>query len=358
MERIKLIRKLTVPAVVIFVISVLVLSAQVPYRTHRYKQHEAEMKAHIEELTGAYQQFLMRTAGEITSLPVDQKIVGKLQSRVLLDAQQVKLYFWMMDEKNEFVFGCPAAPFAKLNKAFDRYADVIGNDGYYFDRNDFLAHLIHQFNKINFSEFESRSTYNNQNFKWRFYDDQETGYYYSRPFRFVLSTPVTNQTGALIGNLYLKIDDAGNHKLYYNKRKIQRSDLFSTLDPIFGVIVFFSGLFLWFLLPTWVYIDAQQRDVKSPGLWAFLTMISLFFGLTIYLITRPSTYKAFYCPQCENELNGTKAFCPHCGFDLSRTFCPQCQYPIKPDWQFCPNCRAELKESKKMETEDEPQSEA
>jgi predicted amidophosphoribosyltransferase len=115
---------------------------------------------------------------------------------------------------------------------------------------------------------------------------------------------------------------------------------------VFGTIAGLSGLFLWFLLPTWVYTDAMQRDARSPGLWALLSTISLFFGLTIYLMTRPSTYRSFHCPQCEKELNGTKAFCPHCGFDLAGTFCSQCQYPIKQSWQFCPNCRAELGERK------------
>ena len=108
-----------------------------------------------------------------------------------------------------------------------------------------------------------------------------------------------------------------------------------------------SGLFLWFLVLTWVYIEAKQQDVKNPLGWAFITLISfIIFGLTIYLITRPKTLKSFHCPQCEKELNGTKAYCPYCGFDLSSTFCPQCQYSIKQDWLFCPSCRAELKQEK------------
>jgi predicted amidophosphoribosyltransferase len=103
------------------------------------------------------------------------------------------------------------------------------------------------------------------------------------------------------------------------------------------------------MLPTWVYIDAQQRDLSNPGLWAFITLISLIFGLAIYLITRPSALKSLTCPKCENALNGG-AFCPHCGFDLSSTYCPQCQYPIKPEWAFCPNCRSELQEKKQVES--------
>ena len=117
------------------------------------------------------------------------------------------------------------------------------------------------------------------------------------------------------------------------------------LIPIFVILLVVSGVFLWFLLPTWVYSDALERDVKNPGIWAFLSIVSLFFGLTIYLITRPAETKSFHCPKCEGELNGTRAFCPHCGNDLSSTFCQECQYPVKPNWSFCPNCRAPIKKS-------------
>jgi len=142
--------------------------------------------------------------------------------------------------------------------------------------------------------------------------------------------------------------------MYYSKNRAARDDLYSVLNPIFGILAGFSGFILWFLLPTWVYIDAQQRDVKNPGLWAFLTLVSAMFGLIIYLITRPPGLKTLNCPQCDKELNGTKAYCPYCGFDVSSTFCPQCQYPIKPDWTFCPSCRADLKQEKpesEIETE-------
>ena len=141
----------------------------------------------------------------------------------------------------------------------------------------------------------------------------------------------------------MKVDDKANAEKYYNDRRMDPGTFNSAVQIVFIVLLSISGAFLWFLLPTWVYIDAQQRDVKTPGIWAFLTLTSLFFGLTIYLITRPSTLKSFNCPKCDGELNGTRAYCPHCGYDLSKSFCQQCQYPIKPEWQFCPNCRAEIK---------------
>jgi predicted amidophosphoribosyltransferase len=134
---------------------------------------------------------------------------------------------------------------------------------------------------------------------------------------------------------------------YYATRESIYNDLLEPLSATFAVL---SGLFLWFLLPSWVYIDAQQRAVSNPAVWAFITLIALIFGLAIYLITRPSTMKSLHCPKCENQLNGAGAFCPHCGFDLSSTYCPQCQYPVKPEWAFCPNCRAGLAKRQSRET--------
>lgn len=368
MSRKKLICKLAIPAAVIFLVSILVLLYQIPYRDSQAEKRERELKNHVSNLTQQYQKYLSETASKITSVPADPKIIGDTQSKILQERTQVKLYLWMIDNEGEFVFGSPATTFAKMNAAYDRYKDNIEDDGHFLNRNEFLENLIAYHDIIDFSEFESKMTSKNQVYSWRFYSEG-TEFYGPRPkwvtswpaalprvfisgsqsiqaYRFLLSSPVTSASGEVIGQLFLKIDDSKNKKLYNNRHLAESEDVYAKLNPIFGVLTFFSGLFLWFLLPTWVYTDARQRDARSPGLWAFLTLISLFFGLTIYLITRPSTYKSFRCPECENELNGTNAFCPHCGFDLAGIFCPQCQYPVKQSWQFCPNCRAGLGDRK------------
>ena len=222
--------------------------------------------------------------------------------------------------------------------------DWLPSDGYYRDRNDFLEKLIHKYDQVNFEDFDRSSKTNFATFEWRFYNDQKPErWWYSKTSWFVLKSPIVDEVGNIIGTLHLKVDDSVNHKMYYNKYRLEKYDWFSVLEPIFSVLTVLCGLFLWFLLPTWVHIDSQQRDVKTPGIWAFLALISGPFGLTIYLLTRPQTTKSLNCPQCEKELNGTRAFCPYCGFDVSKTFCPQCQYPIKQDWEYCPSCRAELK---------------
>jgi hypothetical protein len=110
-----------------------------------------------------------------------------------------------------------------------------------------------------------------------------------------------------------------------------------------GVIAMVASvIWLWFLLPSWVYIDAQQRHVPRPLLWSLLTLIGSVFALIVYLVSRPTDTGEFQCPQCGKTLNGSKAGCPYCGADLSAVFCPQCQYPLKASWSFCPSCRSAL----------------
>jgi hypothetical protein len=347
MNRKKIIKKLAQPAALIFIVSILALILQIPFEKKQEKIHEEKLKTHINELTQNYQKYLSETALKIKTIPADPKVIGEIQSKILKESQQVKLYIWLTDNNGEFVFGSPAIAFAKMNRMYEKFKNNIQNDGHFFNQFEFLSNLISHHDEIDFSEFESNAVFKNQDYKWRFY--VEGGVYrfnYIQPFRFLLSSLVTDESGKVIGELFMKVDDFINHELYYRGVADGITD---TLQPILGFTAFFSGLFLWFLLPAWVYTDARQRDVKKPGLWAFLTLISIFFGLTIYLLARPENYRVFHCPKCENELNGTKAFCPHCGFDLSGTFCQQCQYPVKQTWQFCPNCRAELQEVRKTE---------
>jgi hypothetical protein len=363
MRRRDLVRKMAIPAAIILFVSIIGLILAAPIRNTLYKRHIQKLNAHIEELTENYQDYLTDTAQQINTIPVDPEIISTIQSKVLKEHPTIKLYLWMSDARGDFLFGAPSAVFTRLNQGFDRYYETIKNEGYYMDRNDFLIKLVDLHDHIDFTEFESPTMDKDKTYWYRVYREERRlrrewtrdryYIYYTRPRCFVLSAPVTNEAGRGIGDLYLKIDDSYNNEMYLTKNRIEERDFYNILFPLFRVLAILSGIFLWFLLPTWVYMDAQQRDVKSPSIWAFLTLISAIFGLTIYLITRPQATKSFNCPKCDNELNGTKAFCPYCGFDLSSTFCPQCQYPIKPDWLFCPNCRADLKEEPQAEVPDE-----
>ncbi|MEE9169507.1 MAG: sigma factor [bacterium] len=245
----------------------------------------------------------------------------------------------------------PSNPFVQVNSAYDENAESIKKEGLYSHRDEFLMDIIDQLDKMDFGNIVIDKIK-------QFHDSRRLqSWYYSRDRGLALSAPVTNDAGLVQGTLFLRIDDSINHELYYSRNRAESKDPFNNYLPLFIAFAIVSGIFLWFLLPTWVYIDAQQHDVNNPGVWAFITLISLVFGLAIYVITRPATMRSHHCPQCENELNGSGAFCPHCGFDLSNTYCPQCQYPIKQDWTFCPSCRAGLQSPEEPETAAEPAQE-
>lgn len=365
MNKKKLIQKMAVPAAIVFVISIaalLLLDGIIEDRV--YKQHVATLNAYLAELTQKNQANLAEIAGKISAVTAEElgasRVVADLQSEFLRENQKIgesKRYLWMSNPNGEFIFGVPAPVFAKLNEGFDRNKEIISKDGYYKDRNDFLMQLVDRYDDIDFSgralSEQERSGYyyggNERIIDWRFFREPKEDWQYARERTLVLSAPVSNAAGTVTGSLFLKIDDSANRKIYFTREHALRESFYHQVyEPIFATFAVLSGLFLWFLLPSWVYIDAQSRAVSNPGVWAFISLISLIFGLAIYLITRPATTKSLHCPKCENQLNGG-AFCPHCGFDLSSTYCPQCQYPIKSEWAFCPNCRAELARQKKLE---------
>jgi len=84
-----------------------------------------------------------------------------------------------------------------------------------------------------------------------------------------------------------------------------------------GVVTGAAGILLWFLLPTWVYVDARERGMARARLWFVLVFISLFIGLLVYFIARPEQPRALPCPGCGREVNGG-AFCPSCHRDPAR----------------------------------------
>ncbi|MGD2090077.1 MAG: zinc ribbon domain-containing protein [Candidatus Aminicenantes bacterium] len=370
MERKKLIVKMAVLGIVVFLIASAGRIAEVTYNESIKEKLTSKRKNLITDLSNEYQKYLNETAAKIRGLPIDQHLINQISSDVLKKSPVTKLYLWMSNPEGKFIFGVPYPVFERLNKSYDKYRDVIEADGYYVDRNDFLLKLVHQHERIKFSQFEARVLegdrkerrvllrgnlgrpqigYLPKNLQWRFYKEHSDFQDYRDPLRIELSAPVVDNDQHMIGTLFLKIDDytTPTQNSHLRARDILTPGIFHAFEIMFG----FSLAFLWFLLPSWVYIDARQRDVKNAVIWALLTVVSVGFAWIVYLIVRPATLKSFHCPQCEKELNGTKAFCPFCGFDLSHVFCPHCQYPVQSEWQFCPSCRTDL--SKKPQSQDE-----
>lgn len=346
----KLIKKIWIPVVSAFVIGVLGLSFFDPYVDANYEDYLTESENYLKKFTAEQQEYLIQISKKISSVNIDEKLISDLESEYVVQEQiksKNKKYLWMETKKGEFVFGIPERAFNILNEGYKRYEDVIINDNHFRDRNDFLKNLIHQYDEINFSEWGDNQSTRRYSYHWRFYEETKQ---YDSP-NTILQQAVFDNKNNVIGTLYLKVKDLENEEFYYSKWEFGNSTTYDSFLPLFGVFTIISSLFIWFLLPTWVYIDAQQRGVQNPLTWAILTLISLIFGLMIYLITRPATIKTLNCPHCDNELNGTRAFCPHCGYDLTSTFCQQCDYPIKPGWKFCPSCRTEIKSNYQTPTD-------
>ena len=342
----KLIRKMWLPLIAVFITGIVGLIVYEPILDSEYEDYLKESEKYLKTFTNEQQKYLQGVAEKINSLEPNEKFISKFESEYLLNDQitnKNKKFIWLEAKQGEVVFGVPSESFNILLNGYKKHKNTIESDGYFKSKNDFLTKLINESENVDFSEW----TNNNRDryyLNWRYYKENR----WEKLPSTILQEAVVDRNGKVIGKLYLKILDLENKEKYYSKSQF-RSELFiSNFVPFFVLFSVISGLFLWFLMPTWVYIDAQQRDVQNPLTWAILTLISLFFGLVIYLITRPATIKSQNCPCCDNELNGTRAYCPHCGHDLTSNFCQNCEYPIKPEWKFCPGCRTEIKSNKNI----------
>jgi hypothetical protein len=123
---------------------------------------------------------------------------------------------------------------------------------------------------------------------------------------------------------------------------------------------------LWLALAFWTFADARRR-VNDQMLVACAAAGSLcfpFVGAIVYAIVRPPEYLEDVRER-ELEIAAAKArlaqveslSCPHCGFEIERTFlrCPSCMRklkepcgtcgrPLDPRWKICPYCEAEVGE--------------
>ena len=343
MERKRILRRAALIGAALLVGSLLTSAVMAVAVQKSRERRRAERDAHVAELTKEYQAYLDETAQRIKGVPVDPKVVGEIQTRHYQKRPALWLYVWAADNKGAFLFGVPSDAFARLNTAFDQYQAVIARDNHFANRDQFLRTLLHNTRRIGPPHDEGDGQNDphrdpDANW-WRFHQESEEGdYSWSRNNVLFLSSPIQDAAGATVGNLNLKLVDLRDQRLYTSW---DDSPLRDVMNVSWGVFVL-SLVWLWFMLPSWVYIDAQQRGVPRPLLWSLLTLIGSVFALMVYLISRPTDVKEFRCPHCGKTLNGSKAACPYCGTDLSAVFCPRCQYPVKPDWSFCPSCRGAL----------------
>ncbi|PYQ52656.1 MAG: hypothetical protein DMF78_10850 [Acidobacteria bacterium] len=313
MERKKILRRAALIGVAVFLLAAATAGLMGLMVRRIELRQRALAEEQLAQLGREYQGYLDETAKAVKGLPVDPKVIGEIQTRHYQQRPGLWLYVWASNNAGEFQFGVPSDAFARLNNVYDQNRDVITKDNH------------------------GRRARRHEASWWRFYDESED-WGFPRDRLIFLSSPIQDASGATVGNLNLKLVD-----LKDPAPGSRHDDIPERRIMIGGVVAMFASvIWLWFLLPSWVYIDAQQRHVPRPLLWSLLTLIGGVFALLVYLVSRPTDTGEFQCPHCGKTLNGSKAGCPYCGADLSAVFCPQCQYPLKAGWSFCPSCRSAL----------------
>jgi RNA polymerase subunit RPABC4/transcription elongation factor Spt4 len=322
--------KMTRIGIVVFVVSAIGLSILEYLRVDSARRYEDAWTQKREELIQKYRSYLQETAKKVVSLPVDPNIVGQAQTRYFEEYPNTRLYLWAMSTGGRFQFGVPGEAFARLNRAYDTYQKVIEQEGRFTDRQDFLRRLVQDHRNLKFDFYEKKlagqdlpHTVNS----WQGLNGNDTE-------GLVFSTPFQNEQGEMLGNLYLKVSGIDDRRWYGNSG-------YEGPQAAAGILCGASALFLWFLLPTWVYLDAKGRGMDSPARWSALTLVSLVFGLAVYLIVRPEEGARGVCQNCGRTTGGEK-YCPFCGTPATNEFCPKCGYPARSEWTYCPNCQTAI----------------
>jgi hypothetical protein len=289
-----------------------------------------EQKRERQQVVERSRQYLGELAKKVDKLPIDPTLVGEIEARYFEERTAGALHVWAMGTGGQFLFGVPKESFSRLNAVYDREITPRLKEGVFFDRQAFLLGHLQQGDDLELPE-ALLSDEKEPTEMWKALRRRE-----DRSDRtLVLSTPLKSAEGAALGSLYLK-RELGEREWY------RRDDKKEAIGTLAAVIAGASIVFLWILLPSWVYVDGNERGVRRARLFAFLTVLSSVIGLVVYLIARPEGGKVLACPGCAREVNGG-AYCPHCGRDLSAAFCATCRYPLKPEWAFCPSCRTETK---------------
>ena len=122
MNKKNFIKKMIVPTVIVFTLSLLILIVQYPIKDALYQNHKNEFNKYYLSFNEHNNDLLKQIAGSIKSLPVDTLIVNKIDSTCLINPlklERPQKYIWMSSINGNFIFGAPDADFQKLNDEYD-----------------------------------------------------------------------------------------------------------------------------------------------------------------------------------------------------------------------------------------------
>jgi Double zinc ribbon len=325
----KLITRMAVWTGGVLAVALFVAGAGLLARHSARQQWDDGQKRERRELVERSRKYLGELAKRIDKLPVDQTLIGEIESRYFEEQASGPMRVWAMGTNGEFLFGVPKETFSRLNAVYDREITPRLKEGIFLDRQSFFLGHVDEGGDLVLPEAIAAEEGLSAELLRQLRRDAG-----GSEGAFVLSAPLKSVDGVALGSLYLKRE--------VPERQWYRDEGPEVVASVAGGAALLAFTFLWILLPTWVYVDGSERGVRRARLFAFLTVISSLIGLVVYLIARPENGKTLVCPSCAREVDGG-AFCPHCGRDLSASFCATCRYPLKPEWAFCPSCRTEIK---------------
>ena len=224
-----------------------------------------------ERLATEDQALLDGMARKIEGLPVDPKVVAEVQTTHFRLRPERVLYVWATGNEGQFLFGVPSDAFARLNTVFDQSQQVIAEDNRYATRDQFLRALLHNERAIapvkpGATEGRSASSAEGDRDRddrdwWRQYDEGRDRHFGGTIL--FLSSPIRAASGAIVGNLNLKAVELGRGPVEQEEKR----DAWQIGQGVSAALAAVSAFWLLFLIPSWVYIDAQERRLPRPLLW-------------------------------------------------------------------------------------------
>ncbi len=242
----KLITRMALWTGAVLAVALLMAGAALALMHSGRQRFEDEQKAERQQVLERSRKYLGELAKRIDRLPVDPTLVGEIESRYFEEQASGPMHVWAMGTGGEFLFGVPKESFSRLNAVYDREITPRLKEGVFFDRQSFLLGHLDEGEDLVLGELAGEEGGPaDMRALLRRRADRSDG-------AFVLSAPLKTADGVALGSLYLM--RAGPERDWY--REDERLKFVAAAG---GAVATLAFVFLWILLPTWVYVDGSER---------------------------------------------------------------------------------------------------